>query len=49
MKMRANRKRVLARLAHNNKHHWYIWPFMLKAATIRKANERIRAMINERF
>ena len=49
MKVRTNRKRVLARLAHNNNVHWYIGPFMVKAEMIRKTNERIRAIINATF
>ena len=49
MKVRTNRKRVLARLAHNNDVHWYIRPFMVKAEMIRKTNERIRAIIDATF
>ena len=49
MKVRTNRKRVLARLAYNNNVHWYIRPFMVKAEMIRKTNERIRAIINATF
>ena len=49
MKIRTNRKRTLARLAHNNRIHWYITPFVVKAAMIRKTNERIKAIINATF
>lgn len=49
MKMRTNRKRALARLAHNNQTHWYITPFLVKAEMVRKTNERIRAIINATF
>ena len=49
MKVRTNRKRVLAKLAHNNNVHWCIRPFMVKAAMIRKTNERIRAIIDATF
>ena len=49
MKVRTNRKRVLAKLAHNNHGLWYITPFMVKAAMIRKTNERIRAIMDKTF
>lgn len=49
MKIRTNRKRVLAKLAHNNHGLWYITPFMVKAEMIRKTNERIRAIIDKTF
>lgn len=49
MKVRTNRKRVLARLAHNNHIHWYITPFLVKAEMVRKTNERIRSIINATF
>lgn len=49
MKIRKNRKRALARLAHNNHGLWYITPFMVKAEMVRKTNERIRAIIDATF
>ena len=49
MKVRSIGKRALARLAHNNHSKWYLTPFLLKAEMIRKANVRIRAMIEEAF
>ena len=49
MKVRTNRKRVLARMAYNNNVHWYIRPFMVKAEMIRRTNERIRAIMDKTF
>jgi hypothetical protein len=49
MKVRTNRKRVLAKLAHNKQITWYITPILVKAEMVRKTNERIRSMINTLF
>lgn len=49
MQVRKNKKRTLIRLAHNNRIHWYITPFLVKAEMVRKTNERIRAIINATF
>lgn len=49
MKVRSIGKRALARLAHNNQSTWYLTPFLLKAETVRKANARIRALMDEAF
>ena len=49
MKVRTNRKLIMARLAHNKKITWYITPFLVKAEMVRKTNERIRSIINATF
>ena len=49
MKMRTNRKRVLAKLAHNNQYHWYVTPFRIKAEMASKMNKRIREIVDAAF
>ena len=49
MKVRTNKHRVLARLAHNNNGYWFIAPFMLRAEKHRKFNAYLRKMMDEAF
>jgi hypothetical protein len=46
MKVRLNKRRILINLSHNNKTHWYLTPFLIKAAHVKKLNERIRKLID---
>lgn len=47
MKIRMNKRRILSRLAHNQKYIWYVSPFIAKAEKIRERNERVQAIINK--
>ena len=49
MKMRTNRKRVLAKLAHNNQYNWYVTPFRIKAEMESKMNKKIREIVDAAF
>ena len=49
MKIRTNRKRVLAKLAHNNQYVWYVTPFMIKAEMASKTNKIIRDLVDKAF
>jgi hypothetical protein len=47
--MRTNRKRVLAKLAHNNQYNWYVTPFRIKAEMESKMNKKIREIVDAAF
>jgi hypothetical protein len=49
MKMRAHRRRVLARLGHNNRIPWLIAPILARAAKIKERNDRITAQVDKLF
>jgi hypothetical protein len=49
MRVRDNRHRIMARLAHNNKIHWYVTPFIIKAEMAAKTRQRIREIVDAAF
>ena len=49
MKVRANRRRTLAKLSHNKKSRWFIAPILARAAKIKERNDRIMAMVDKAF
>ena len=49
MKVRTNRRRIMARLAHNNNIHWYVTPFRIKAELAAKTRQRIRDIVDATF
>ena len=49
MKMRAHRRRVLARLSHNKRIPWLIAPILARAAKIKERNDRIKAQVDKMF
>ena len=49
MKVRTNRRRVLAKLAHNNQFIWYVTPFRIKAEMAAKTRQRIREIVDAAF
>jgi len=49
MKIRTNRKRVLTRLAHNRKYHWFVAPIIKRAEEKRIIRERIQAIVDKAF
>jgi len=49
MKIRTNRKRVLTRLAHNRKYHWFVAPMIKASEEKRIIRERIKAMVDKAF
>jgi hypothetical protein len=49
MKVRTNRRRVLAKLGHNNRVKWLIAPILVRAAKIRERNQRIKAQVDKMF
>jgi hypothetical protein len=49
MKVRQHRRRVLARLGHNNRIKWLIAPILARAAKIKERNDRIKAQVDKMF
>jgi hypothetical protein len=49
MKVRTNRHRTLANMAHNNKTTWYIAPFLAHAKKVMERNQRIKAQLLKAF
>jgi hypothetical protein len=49
MRVRDNRKRILAKLAHDKKYIWYVTPFMIKAEMAAKTRRRIREIVDATF
>jgi len=49
MKVRTNRRRIIAKMAHNNNIHWYITPFRIKAEMAEKTRKRIREIVDASF
>ena len=49
MKVRINRRRIMARLAHNNNIYWYVTPFRIKAEMAEKTRKRIREIVDATF
>jgi len=49
MKVRTNRKRILAKMGHNKKITWFIAPILARAAKIKERNDRIKAQVDKMF
>jgi len=49
LKIRTNRKRVMTRLAHNRKYHWFVAPMIKASEEKRIIRERIKAMVDKAF
>ena len=49
MKIRTKRKRVLAKLGHNNRIKWLIAPILARSAKIYERNQRIKAQVDKMF
>lgn len=49
MKVRTNRKRILAKLRHNKTTTWLIAPILARAAKIKERNDRIKAQVDKMF
>ena len=49
MRVRDNRHRIMAKLAHNNNIHWYVTPFRIKAEMAAKTRQRIREIVDATF
>jgi hypothetical protein len=49
MKVRTNRRCVLAKLAHNNRVRWLIAPILARSAKIYERNQRIKAQVDKMF
>ena len=49
MKVRTNRKRIQARLAHNKHITWYLAPILARANETAERNKRIKALVDKAF
>ena len=49
MKIRTNRRRIMAKIKANNQYHWFVAPFIKSAEQKRITNERIKAMVDKAF
>lgn len=49
MKTRTNRRRVQARLAHNNRTNWLLAPILARAKVTAERNQRIKALVDKAF
>jgi hypothetical protein len=49
MSVRTKRKRVLAKLAHNNRVRWLLAPILARSAKIYERNQRIKAQVDKMF
>lgn len=49
MKVRNNKHRVLAKLAHNKYSEWIIAPIIRRSLKIAETNRRIKEMVDKRF
>ena len=49
MKVRTNRRKILARLSHNKRIPWLIAPILVRAAKIKERNDRINAQVDKAF
>jgi hypothetical protein len=49
MKIRTNRRRVQARLAHNNRTNWLLAPILARAKVTAERNQRIKALVDKAF
>lgn len=49
MKIRKIRKRVIARIKHNNQYRWIVMPMIKAAEEKRIIRERIQAIVDKAF
>jgi len=49
MKVRTNRKRILAKMGRNKTITWFIAPILERAAKIKERNDRIKAQVDKMF
>jgi hypothetical protein len=49
MNVRTSRKRVLAKLSHNNRIKWLIAPILARSAKIYERNQRIKTQVDKMF
>jgi len=49
MKVRTNRRQIMARIKENNRYHWFVAPFIKSAEQKRITNEKIKAMVDKAF
>ena len=49
MRVRDNRHRIMAKLAHNKQYIWYVTPFRIKAELAAKTRQRIREIVDATF
>jgi hypothetical protein len=49
MRVRRNKKRVMARLANNNRVNWFLAPILARAKVIAERNQRVQALVDKAF
>lgn len=49
MKVRRNKKCVMARLANNNRVNWLLAPILARAKVIAERNQRVKALVDKAF
>lgn len=49
MKVRRNKRYVMARLANNNRVNWMLAPILARAKVIAERNQRIKALVDKSF
>jgi hypothetical protein len=49
MKVRTNRRRILAKLSHNKRITWFLAPILASSAKLKEKNDRIMAMVDKAF
>jgi len=49
MKVRTNRKKILAKIKRNKTITWLIAPILARAAKIKERNDRIKAQVDKMF
>jgi hypothetical protein len=49
MKVRTNRRQIIARIKHNNQYRWIVMPMIKAAEEKRIIRERIQAMVDKAF
>ena len=49
MKVRTNRRRIMAKMAHDKQYIWYVTPFRIKAEMAAKTRQRIREIVDATF
>ena len=49
MKVRTNRRRIMAKIQHNNQYKWVVMPIIKAGEERRKSREKIQAIIDKQF
>ena len=49
MKVRTNRRRIMAKIKYNKQYIWYVTPFRIKAEMAEKTRQRIREIVDKTF